>query len=214
MRRNAMHHRYWLILLVLVIALVSHAARPLAALAAQPISQVRVVHALPGIASVDVFIDGTRAVTGLAFGVATPYLNLPTGSHTFAIVPAGALVASALTSSPADLAPGPPYTLMADGAPPPAPMLEDTRFTPMGGSPRVRFIHASSNLPNVDIALEGGQILFSNITFGQATPYVELPAGTGTLMVRNAGTETAVLAIPEVVLAVGTVYTFAAIGLL
>ena len=209
-----MRYRYWLMPLALVIALASNATLTTAARDTQPISQLRVVHALPGIAPVDVFIDGARSVTGLSFGAATPYINLPTGSHAFAVVPAGALVASALISSQADLAPGQPYTLMAAGASPAGFMLEDTRFTPIGGSPRARFIHASPNLANVDIAVEGGSILFSNIALGQATPYVELPAGTATLVVRQAGTETSVLAIPDLVLAINTVYTFAVIGLL
>jgi hypothetical protein len=60
----------------------------------------------------------------------------------------------------------------------------------------------------------GGPLLFSNVAFGEATSYVDAGPGTVNLEARIAGTDDIVLGIPDVVLAVGTVYTFGAVGLL
>jgi hypothetical protein len=212
-----MPRRYWLVplALALVASLAIHPAPTTATTEAQPISQVRVVHALPGAPPVDVFVDGARIITALTFGVAVPYINLPAGPHEVTMVPAGAVPPTALISTAMELAPGQAYTLMAIGAPgvPPVPLvLEDARFTPIGGPARVRFVHASPNAPPVDVAISSGAVLFSNVAFGQATPYVEMGPGTESFTLRVAGADTVVLAIPDVVLAVSTIYTFAAIG--
>ena len=183
---------------------------------AQPISQLRVVHALAGAPPVDLFIDGVRVINGLAFGVVGPYLNLAAGPHALAVVPSGAVVASALLTTEWELAPGQPYTVLvtAPQAAAPVPLLlQDTRFAVLGGAPRVRFVHASPDAPAVDVALAGGPVLFSNLGFGDATPYLDIPTGTVTLELRATGTPTVVLAIPDAVLTVGTVYTFGMVGL-
>jgi len=176
------------------------------------------VHALPGAPAVDVFVDGARFVPGLAFGVAGPYVNLAAGPHAFALVPVGAVSPTALVSTDLDMAPGQPYTLLAlpPAAAPGSPtllVLQDERVAAIGGPARVRFVHASPNTPNVDVVVTGGAPLTSNLPFGAATPYIDVPASTVSLQLRLAGTDTVVLALTDTVLAVGTIYTFAAIGL-
>ena len=187
-----------------------------AAVPSQLISQMRVVHALPGAPAVDIFMDGARIAPGLAFGVATPHINLPAGPHEVAVVPVGAVPPTPILTTALDMAPGQPYTLMILGAPPAPPValtLLDARFAPIGGPARVRFIHASPNLPAVDVAMAGGPVLATGLAFGEATPYIDVPPSTVALELRLAGSETIGLVIPDTVLAVGTVYTFAAIGL-
>ncbi len=213
-----MFRRHGLILLAL--ALTASLTVPPTPLTASPdiqlISQVRVVHALPGAPAVDVFVDGARVLPGLAFGAAGPYVNLAAGPHAFALVPVGAVPPTPLLSIDLDMAPGQPYTLMAIAPTPAAPVmlvLQDERVTPIGGPARVRFIHASPNTPVVDVVVAGGAPLASNLVFGAATPYMDVPASTVSLELRLAGTDTVVLTLPNTVLAVGTIYTFAAIGL-
>ena len=192
---------------------------PLAAApAGQPISQVRVLHALAAGPAVDVFVDGVRVLPGLAVRVAVPYINFSAGPHEFSLVPVGAVPPTALVSLDLDMAPGQPYTLMAlpaaaAPAPPTLLVLADERVTPIGGPARVRFIHASPNTPALDVVVFGGGPLASNLLFGTATPYLDIPASTVSLELRLAGTDTVVLSLPDTVLAAGTIYTFAAIGL-
>src|SRR5262245_49928034 len=88
-----------LIALLLLVPLAVPASPTSATPEPQVISQVRFVHALPGVPPVDVFVDGLRTVPGLAFGVIAPYVNLPAGPHSFAIVPAGAVIGSAILAA-------------------------------------------------------------------------------------------------------------------
>src|SRR5262249_8674831 len=116
-----------------------------------------------------------------------------------------------------DLAPGQPYTIMATqpATGPAAPIvLLDSRFAPVGGPARIRFVHASPNMPAVDVVQAGGAVLFSNVGFGETTPYLDLQPGTVRLEGRQGGTDQVILAITDAVLAAGTIYTFGAIGLL
>ena len=200
---------------ILVVSLVTSVRATLAAPEAQLISQVRVVHATPGAPPLDILVDGIRLpIPAPAFGQATPYLNLPAGPHEFALAPAGVPAPVAVVTSSLALVPGQPYTLMVISVPPSLLVLEDARFAAIGGPSRIRFVHASPDAPPaVDLAVVGGETLFAGVGYGQATPYIDMPAGTVSLEVRAAGTSTIVLAMPDVALVAGTVYTFGDIGL-
>jgi hypothetical protein len=63
------------------------------------------------------------------------------------------------------------------------------------------------------VVVAGGPVLFTGVAFGQATPYADVVPGTVDFEVRLAGTPEVALTIPSVVVAVGTVYSFSAIGL-
>ena len=212
-----MARRYFLppLVCLLILSLAMPLGPATAAPESQPISQVRVVHTAPGLPPLELLIVGLRVpLPPLAFGLAAPYLNLPAGPHEFALVPAGAVPPIAAATSNISLAPGQPYTLMVLGVPPTVLVLEDTRFAAIGGPARIRFVHASPDAPpTVDLAVAGGATLFSGISHGQATPYIDIPAGTVTLEVRAVGSETVVLPLPDVALVLGTVYTFGAVGL-
>jgi hypothetical protein len=66
----------------------------------------------------------------------------------------------------------------------------------------------------VDVAVTGGPVLFSNVSFRQFSGYPQVAPGTYDLEVRVAGTTTVALAIPGVALRPGTNYTVFAVGLL
>lgn len=178
-------------------------------------SAVRVVHASPDAPPVDVFVDGARALTNLAFGESAGYVTLPSGWHAVAVVPAGAMSDAAVIAADLELAPDRAYTVMAvGGLASIAPLvLVDDRAPALDGEARVRFVHSSPDAPAVDVAVLGGPTLFSNVAFKDASAYLTVPAGTVDLAVRLAGTETTVLTVPAVSLTAGQVYTVAAVGL-
>jgi hypothetical protein len=78
---------------------------------------------------------------------------------------------------------------------------------------RVRLIHASPNAPAVDVAVAGGQTLFTNVSYGQVSNYGTLAGGTYDLVVRQAGTGTELLRLSDVVLDAGNVHSLALVGL-
>lgn len=86
--------------------------------------------------------------------------------------------------------------------------------TPMqSGKALIRFLHLSPNAPAVDITLPNGTVIFSNVSFKQITPYIDVAPMDYTLQVRVAGTSNVVLTVPDVNLAENEYYTVYAIGL-
>jgi hypothetical protein len=80
------------------------------------------------------------------------------------------------------------------------------------GNARVRVIHASPDAPNVDVALTGGDVLVSDLAFGAASDYLEVPAGTYDLEVRVAGTMDVALPLPGVAIEGNMLYDVIAVG--
>jgi uncharacterized protein (UPF0264 family) len=182
-----------------------------------PQAQVRVIHASPDAPAVDVYVDGVRAIQNLAFGAATPFTALPAGSRSVKVYAAGAdpAISSPVINADLTLTANTYYSVFATGTLAEiAPLVTtDTLAPPASGQARVRVIHASPDAPAVDVAVQGGPVLFSNLAFRQVAEYIEVPAGTYNLEVRLAGTPTVVLPVPNYLLEAGKTYSIAAIGL-
>ena len=76
----------------------------------------------------------------------------------------------------------------------------------------VRALHASPDAPAVDVYVNDAKVL-SDVTFKTLSDYLELDAGSYTVAIKAAGTDTVVTSIDATVDA-GNKYTIAAIGLL
>jgi hypothetical protein len=181
---------------------------------AQEPAEIRVVHASPDAPAVDVLVNGDVAFDGLAFKGITDYASLTPAAYNVQVVPAGVsepvvieadLALDAITD----------YTVVAVGRLDniePLVLVDDNR-PPAAGKAHVRFVHASPDAPAVDIAVQGGPVLFNNIAFKETGSYLPVDAGTYDLEVRLVGTETVALEIPGVRLQDGAVYTVFAMGL-
>jgi hypothetical protein len=176
-------------------------------------AKLRVLHAIPNAPAVDVYADGQKLLTNVAYGKATDYFPVPGGSYQVDIYPTG-MTGNALLSRKVKLTPAGTYTLAAAGTLEKPELIGYTDETSApAGSARVRFIHLSPDAPGVDIAVKGGNTLFSNVGFTQATRYANVAPGTYDLDVKLAGTNTVALAVPNVSVAGGMTYTIVAIGL-
>lgn len=180
---------------------------------AQSTARVRVVHMSPDAPAVDVLVDGQRAISNLAFKSATEYAALPAGTRDVRVTPAGQN-ATAVISAQLPLQAGQDSTIVAVGplAQIGALPLQDDNRAPAAGKAKVRFVHASPDAPNVDIAVAGGPVLFPNVAFRGVAGYSEVDAGTYNLEVRAAGTNTVALAVPNVALQPGQIVTIFAAG--
>ncbi|WP_458204843.1 DUF4397 domain-containing protein [Haladaptatus sp. NG-SE-30] len=156
-------------------------------------AQVRVAHMSPDAPPVDVLIDGETAVSNLSFGNVTDYATLSAGEHNVTITAAGdpsAVVFSDNISFEADTN----FTIAATGEISEdaettfEPVVFEDNFTRPGeGNASVRLLHVSPDAPPVDVTVEGTDTtLFDNVSFRNATEYVEVPAGDYTLEVRPA----------------------------
>jgi hypothetical protein len=92
-------------------------------------------------------------------------------------------------------------------------VLVDNNAAPAAGNAHIRVVHASPDAPNVDIFAAGAGVVVPDLAFKEASAYLPLPAGSYDLEVRGAGSQTAVLSLPDTQLDAGRVYTAFAIGL-
>ena len=185
---------------------------------AADMARVRVVHASPDAPAVDVYADGAKVLTNVAFKGSSDYLSVPAGPHNFKVFATGANPATgtAVINADATLEAGKDYTVVAIGkvADIKPLVLVDNNAAPVAGKAHVRVVHASPDAPAVDIAVKGGAVLVPNLAFGKDAGPLPVDAGTYDLEVRAAGTTTVALPINGVQLAAGKIYTVFAVGLL
>jgi hypothetical protein len=175
---------------------------------------VNVIHASPDAPAVDVYVDGTQALTGLEFGAASGWVALPAGEHQVQVVPTGAEPADAVIDATLTHEEGAAYEVAAVGLvaeiqaqvfPANLSMLGEEEA-------RIRVVHASPDAPAVDVAVTGGDVLVPELAFPEASDDLTVPAGSYDLEVRVAGTEDVALPLPGVTLEAGMVYSVYAVG--
>ena len=179
--------------------------------------RVRVMHASPDAPAVDIFVDGQKAVTALAFPNNTGYVQLPAGPHNvkvFASPSDGS--GTPVLQAGLTVAAGKDYTVLAVGLLSDSSLallpLEDNNGTPAAGSAHVRLIHASPDAPAVDVAVAGTSTrVFSNVAFKGVGAYTPVPAGSYSLAVQT--TSGQVVKTVSANLVARTVYSFVAVGL-
>lgn len=180
-----------------------------------PVSNARVmaVHASPDAPAVDLLVDGAVAGTGLAFPNHTAYLAVPSGSRNLKVRVSG--TTTDVIDAQLPVGSGASYSVFAvDVVANIGPLvLTDDLATPASGKAHVRFIHLSPDAPAVDVAVQGGPVVFANRAFKQFTAFTPLDAGTYDLEVRLAGTTTVVLPLNGIALQPGRIYTVFAKGL-
>ncbi|HMO95294.1 MAG TPA: DUF4397 domain-containing protein, partial [Tepidiformaceae bacterium] len=107
--------------LVLAAALIAALAAAFVSLAprgaaAADTGRVRVMHASPDAPAVDIFVDGAKAVTALAFPSNTPYVTLPAGGHNVQVfVSPSDGTGSPVLQAILDVQAGKDYTVLAVG---------------------------------------------------------------------------------------------------
>jgi hypothetical protein len=213
-----MMHRWFTVhrLLPIAVVLVLAALVPAMGASAQgEQARIRIVHASPDAPNVDIWVDGSVAVSNLAFNTATDYIALAPGDYDIAVTPTGGTVADAVIEAKLTLAASMDYTVAAVGQVAAiAPLvLEDNNAAPASGKAHIRVVHASPDAPAVDIAVAGGPVLLTDLAFPTASDYLPVDAGTYDLAVRPTGTETSALDINGFVADAGTIYTVFATGL-
>jgi len=178
------------------------------------ITQVRAAHLSPDAPNVDIWVNGSRTLENVPYKAISDYLKLTAGAYRIQVTPAGAsspIVIDATVDFEANKA----YTvaatgLLSAGDLQPIVLIDDR--SPDAQKARIRFVHTSADAPAVDIALKNGPVLFSNVSFRQASDYLSVDAGSYDLEVRVAGSATVALSLDDVALAANTNYSVFAIG--
>ncbi|MDQ6898369.1 MAG: DUF4397 domain-containing protein [Candidatus Dormibacteraeota bacterium] len=176
-------------------------------------ANVRMVYVSPDGPNVDLYWDSSQALTNVTYKTVSTYMTVPPGAHDFRVNQAGsstAMVAQVQSS----LASGSFNTIVVGGKSGQlrAAVFNDAISTPGQGQASARFIHTAPEVPGVDVAVKGGPVLFTNISFLQASSYGSLAAGSYDLELRSTGTDQVLFTATGVVASRGTIHSLAAVG--
>jgi hypothetical protein len=174
--------------------------------AAQSDAFVRVVHASPDAPNVDVWVDGSQALSDVPFTAVSDYLSLPAGEHNVQVTATGGT--DPVIDADLTLEAGSSYTVAATGllADISATVLVDDR-APVGDQSKLRVFHASPGAPPaVDVVVTDGPVLVEGLSYPDATEYLTVDPGTYSLEIRAAGESDAALSL-EATLEAGQNYT-------
>ncbi|MEO8285539.1 MAG: DUF4397 domain-containing protein [Chloroflexota bacterium] len=177
-------------------------------------ANVRVIHASPDAPAVDVYVNGTKAITNLAFKEVSSWAQLPAGSYDVKVTATGQT--AGVIEANLTLEAGKNYSVVAVGKLAeikPQVVVDDFSNLPANKA-RLRIVHASPDAPAVDVAVKDGAVLVPNLAFPNASGYLEVDPMTVDVDVRAAGTTTTALSVPGVSLEAGKIYTIYAVGLL
>lgn len=179
-------------------------------------ANVRVIHSSVDAPAVDVWVDGSVAITALNYRETSGYVQLDAGQHNVKVTPTGASTPVVIDAT-VTLEANKDYSVVALGklANITALITEDNR-TPNSSKAKVRFLHASPDAPAVDIKIGSGTgpAVFANRAFNTITQYIEVDAGSYSFVVTAANDTSEVAVFNPIDLANGMVYTVVATGTL
>jgi hypothetical protein len=195
-------------------ALAAVMAVPLAAAAESPPTEVRMAYLAPASGNADVYVDGTRALSAVAYKTVSTYLKVEPGSHTLVLTAPGGSTATPLLQAPLTVGAGQRSTVAVGGKPGglKAQAFPDDFGTVAAGRAAARFLHMAPEVPGVDVAVADGPTVFTNVSFLQTSPYKQLAPGSYNLQLRATGTSQVLFSAGEVPLRAGQIVTFTGIG--
>ncbi|MBK7256365.1 MAG: DUF4397 domain-containing protein [Ignavibacteriae bacterium] len=168
-------------------------------------ARIQVIHnaADPAADSVDIYVNGTKALDNFAFRAASPFLTVPAGTPvTIGIAPWNSTGASdTIASFTYTLAHDQKYLIIASGVLAPPQFAENpdnkpTGFTLLvksgaieaghGGSVSLAVAHGATDAPRVDVVARGGGTLVDDAAYGDITGYLTVPPSAYTLDIKDA----------------------------
>lgn len=175
----------------------------------------RAVHLSPDAPALDVYVEGEPWFEGIeALTVQDHYMPSEPGTYEVAAVPAGGELEDALVVTDYEVEPGPSTLAVVgevcdrSGNPLDVVSLKDDFGSTEKGHARFRTVHASPDVPAVDVETEDGTTVAEGLAFGEAAT-AELPAGETVLSIAAGGETLARFAIEP---AAGSVYSAYAVG--
>lgn len=173
-------------------------------LAAQGSGSARFVHVIPGASAIDIYVNGTLAISDLGYGAASGYVNVPAQSNTVTVTPSG-INTTVLWEQSINTADSSATTYVASSADTPRfDAFNDNLSSTAFGNTRLLLIHAIAGGPAVDVTLaepvtlngslqDAGTALATNMTYASSFGAFDLPAQTYVVNVSITGTIDTVL---------------------
>jgi hypothetical protein len=179
------------------------------------------VHAVPGLAAVDLFAGDTKAFAGAAYKSATAYQELSSAKGSFRLRLAGQDAAEPLVEESEGFDIGHQHTIVAvpargmfaraGGAE--LRLLADEFAAPAAGKARVRVFNASPDLDELDLYVPGrAEPVVKGAKFGAASGFVEVEPTAAGVEVRRVGENITTLSVPGMKIEAGGLYTVFVVG--
>ncbi|MDR6225127.1 DUF4397 domain-containing protein [Desmospora profundinema] len=172
-------------------------------------TRVRILHASPGTAQVNVNIDGRRLATNLGYGNASNYIDLPPRTYRVEVFRRGEPVLQERVTLEA----GNVYTLAAVNRPRQLELLtivDDPEVEQ--GKVHLRFGHLSPDTPTVDVTISEN-IMYPDVRFKEVTRYLTVHPATEEVEVFIDDRRQKILTVPRVTFQANQAYSAYLIGL-
>ena len=179
-------------------------------------SKVRMIHASYDAPGVDISVDGAVAISNLEYGESTGYGEVEAGVRNVKVTPTGA-TSPVVIEANLPVEANKEYTVIAvNELASIEPILAEDFRSPNSQKAKIRFVHASTDAPAVDIKVGSGTAapVFGDVEFKEITSYVEVDAGSYQFVVTPAGSATEVVVFDAITVQNGMVYTVVALGTL
>ncbi|MDD3223780.1 MAG: DUF4397 domain-containing protein [Clostridium sp.] len=176
-------------------------------------SYIRFFNAVPNSVPLDIYINGTKLIGNLSYKDITKYIPTVPGNYNIKIYPTGETT-NPILDTKVYIPENTIFNIAIVGEPNNISLytIPEPVEAPTFGRACIRFIHLSKNAPKVDVALQNGNKIFTNVGYQDITDYACIPAGTYSFNVLLSGTNTSVLSVPNLSLSPDTYYTIYAIG--
>lgn len=182
-------------------------------MARQGVSYMRLLHASPGTAAVDVYANGSLIAPGLSYKGFTEYLQVVPGLYNIKVFPSGTTgialldtqteipVQSIVTTAVIGISPG---------------ISAKAFFEPVlqipAGRLYLRFANLVPDGPDMDLVLSNGTALFEDVSYGAAASYISISPSLYTFYLQQSGTDKSLLYVPNIQLLPNRFYTVYAVG--
>lgn len=179
---------------------------------------VRVVSAIPGVARLDLFVDGEKIASGVEYKLVTRYMEVPSGRRTLRLRPAGLDTADPLAEESQQFSAGAHYTVVimpgGDGGPAAdVRVFDDPMDSPDEGEATLRVIHAAGDGGSVDVHMQNrAEPLAGGLAFQRASDFTTVEPSSAAIELRPEGRSEAMLRVPRLQLSSGGMYTLVVIG--
>ena len=177
-------------------------------------SYIRILHASPNAPAVDVYANEDLIIENLAYAQMSPYIPLPSASYNIRVYPTGT-TRDPIIDTDVYIPPNTVFTVGAIGSLPNISLypIPEPSIAQNSGNTCVRFVNLSPNAPAVDVALEGGTIVFNDVAYKGVSNYICIVPGTYMFKVSPTGSQDAVLMVPDITLEEDVYYTIYVLGL-
>lgn len=174
-------------------------------------TQVRLLNAMDGQTSINLVVDNNTLATGVAFGAASSYASVGSGSHTVEIQANSATLFNQTLSVPSGN-----NTVLATNSGPT--IFTDNKTTPSSGDIQIRAINASTSLGTTDVYVVAPGVdistvnpTFSALAYQSASSYATVAAGSYQVEFTQAGSKNILINSNAVSFSAGQIRTIVAL---